>query len=71
VSIIDIMTGQQLKRFLDRLASIIQNIAWYAALFVFLMFFLYAFKTVIGINIFDDLSIEDFLGFLLSLFSSQ
>jgi len=44
---------------------------FYAAIFVFLFFLLYAFKTVIGINIFDDLSIEDFLGFLLSLFSCQ
>jgi len=69
VSIIYIMAGRKPDRFIDRLLSIIRDMAFYAVIFVFLFFLLYAFKTVIGINIFDDLSIEDFLGFLLSLFS--
>jgi hypothetical protein len=65
------MLMENLNKAMSFLGALIKKSIILFVVFVFIFFLLYSVKTVVGINLFEDLSIEDFFGFLLSIFTTE
>jgi hypothetical protein len=56
-----------MRRAFTGLVKLLKKILFGTVIVVFMFFLLYSVKTVLGINIFDDISIVDFFGILRSI----